>query len=430
MAVYSDYEEVKTSEKKSIIRCYKATKAIDLSSGNVKESIQVINPIIAEDAKDNYEDEWMPGDIKIDGFDASGDYYEYGFTWQKDFIRFFIIDNKNNQEIELWKYDAKTLPGGTRLFPGHEGKAHLIFNVWHTTNWHCEGDGSNSALSAPSQNTEFSITRAIYEPISAEIIGTNNWPTGTYMLGDVVAAGYTIKNTGAVAHKFFMGCSVKGPDGEWQDMPYKITPILQPNEDYSDTMGWAVNSDAPAGNYLVTIAVWAGEGSDGRLKTELDRETKESAFQVDSLNAPVGYDRALEERSKANVQSQLEVIKLTAEMSNLIMQNLIEKTENWIVDFDYNVIGAKSCQIREEAADYMSSQGVLSDDMNVALNVIDELGYEQKGFCVVIVDYDYSGMISEKILNGRIGIICNEQGDPFWQSWQFYEDLMNDLSRQ
>jgi hypothetical protein len=64
----------------------------------------------------------------ISGFDASKNYYEYGFTWNENFIRFFII-NENGSEIELWKYEDK------EHIPHHPAK--MVFDIWHTSDWKC-----------------------------------------------------------------------------------------------------------------------------------------------------------------------------------------------------------------------------------------------------------------------------------------------------
>ena len=129
----------------------KVTRVIDLSNGAIWET---------PSGKENTY-ELLPLDYClpqiIEGFDASISYYEYGFTWDKNFIKFFIID-ENNKEIELWRFDSKD-----RLnLPSKPAK--LMFNVWHTQNWHCQTSGNNDNLNPPDNDAILLIDWAEYNP--------------------------------------------------------------------------------------------------------------------------------------------------------------------------------------------------------------------------------------------------------------------------
>jgi len=127
--------------------------------------------------------------------------------------------------------------------------------------------------------------------INAEIVEPIFWPKGSYQSGDWVDVHYTIKNTGTENHKFCMGASVRGPDDDdWIDLRYSETRELEPGEEILDMFTWLVPASALEGYYDVTIAVWEGKTPDGeKLVGELDRETREDQFQIESRE-PVGGD--------------------------------------------------------------------------------------------------------------------------------------------
>jgi len=146
-------------------------------------------------------------------------------------------------------------------------------------------------LDRETKDDQFLIeTRSSAEGIvKAEIIDPIYWPEGTHRPGNMVDVGYTIKNTGTVAHKFYMGASVRGPEGDWIDLPYRETRELAPGEVLLDLLRWTVPVDASAGSYDITIAVWKGKSIDGKmLVDELDRETKDDQFRIESI--PSGED--------------------------------------------------------------------------------------------------------------------------------------------
>ena len=69
----------------------------------------------------------------IPGFDASKNFYTYGFDWHSDNIRWWIINPDNERDtIVLWDY--KGTKGRITQKP-----ARLMFNFWHTNNWDVHG---------------------------------------------------------------------------------------------------------------------------------------------------------------------------------------------------------------------------------------------------------------------------------------------------
>ena len=103
----------------------------------------------------------------------------------------------------------------------------------------------------------------------------------------------------------------------------------------------------------------------------------------------------------------------------------VEPPEGTEMEFRYHILGAKFCKTVDEARTYMSSKGIKSTEMNDALELVKELELEKEGFCIVIVDYSFTGFGEKE--SGRYPIVCNEKGDPFWESWQFYEKIKKEI---
>ena len=74
---------------------------------------------------------------------------------------------------------------------------------------------------------------------------------------------------------------------------------------------------------------------------------------------------------------------------------------------------------------FTSIEGIKNTDMNEALKLVRELELEKNGFCIVIVDYSFIGFGEYE--SGRYPIVCNEKGDPYWESWQFYENIKKEI---
>jgi HEAT repeat protein len=142
------------------------------------------------------------------------------------------------------------------------------------------------AASRAIERVDSSASKSI---VNAEIVERIVWPKGSFKPHDQVAVEYTIKNTGAGSHDFYLGASVRGPDGEWQDVSYRVKQALEPGKTYLDRLVWRVPGDAPVGDYDITIAVWKDKTANGeKLVGELDRETKEGRFRVEGTSKPSG----------------------------------------------------------------------------------------------------------------------------------------------
>jgi len=73
----------------------------------------------------------------IPGFDASKNFYTYGFEWKTDNIRWWILNPENVLDtIVLWDYKENPTVTERRIT---QKPAYLLFNFWHTNNWDAEG---------------------------------------------------------------------------------------------------------------------------------------------------------------------------------------------------------------------------------------------------------------------------------------------------
>ncbi|MDD4448577.1 MAG: hypothetical protein PHN61_12990 [Methanothrix sp.] len=105
------------------------------------------------------------------------------------------------------------------------------------------------------------------------------WPEGVfYKNADKVKVIVEIKNSGSKANEFWVGFSVRGPDGEWKDVEPQ-SAYLPKGEKTQMKFNWRVTRDAPRGAYDATVALW--EDYDGSsMIGELDRKTKNKAFKI------------------------------------------------------------------------------------------------------------------------------------------------------
>ena len=71
----------------------------------------------------------QPETIKaIDGYDASSQFYTYGFDWHPDHLRWWMLHPATSDTLVLWDYR-----GSQRGIPQNESRYRL--NFWHTNEW-------------------------------------------------------------------------------------------------------------------------------------------------------------------------------------------------------------------------------------------------------------------------------------------------------
>ena len=91
----------------------------------------------------------------IPDFDASANFYTYGFDWYKDRIRWWMIHPTSGEKIVLWDYQ-----GSTMGIPQHPTRYRM--NFWHTDNWPV--DTNPVSIEKPLQPYELEVEWMSYEP--------------------------------------------------------------------------------------------------------------------------------------------------------------------------------------------------------------------------------------------------------------------------
>ncbi|HMA94394.1 MAG TPA: hypothetical protein VKP30_17000 [Polyangiaceae bacterium] len=108
LTVFTDYDQTAGSE-----RFRKLSHIVDFATGTEYDSLA-----------DN-SDEFVPTGVRPSlvrpGLVNANSYYELGFTWQSDAVRFFLVDGA--EELTLWNLnDAAHVP---------QHPIHLMYNLWH-----------------------------------------------------------------------------------------------------------------------------------------------------------------------------------------------------------------------------------------------------------------------------------------------------------
>lgn len=90
----------------------------------------------------------------IEGFDASAQFHTYGFDWQPDRIRWWMLHPTTADTVVLWDYK------GERGIPQHPSKYRM--NFWHTNNWCVETNPKS--LEKPKERFELEVDWMGYRP--------------------------------------------------------------------------------------------------------------------------------------------------------------------------------------------------------------------------------------------------------------------------
>ena len=94
----------------------------------------------------------------IADFDASANFYTYGFDWYEDRIRWWMIHPTSGEKIVLWDYQ-----GSTRGIPQHASRYRM--NFWHTNAWAVETNVHS--IEKPLQPYELEVDWMSYEPFKS-----------------------------------------------------------------------------------------------------------------------------------------------------------------------------------------------------------------------------------------------------------------------
>ena len=108
----------------------------------------------------------------IEGFDASKQFYTYGFDWHADRLTWWILHPQTGEKIILWDYQ-----GTTPNFSGiPQPPSTYLLNFWHTNDWSVETNPRS--LEAPAYPYMLEADWMSFEPFEDESnawIEKNNW---------------------------------------------------------------------------------------------------------------------------------------------------------------------------------------------------------------------------------------------------------------
>ena len=93
----------------------------------------------------------------IEGYDASSQFYTYGFNWLPDRVRWWMIHPVTADTVVLWDYK-----GSFEGIP--QNKSRYRMNFWHTNNWPVETNPNS--IEKPLQPYELEIDWMSYEPLN------------------------------------------------------------------------------------------------------------------------------------------------------------------------------------------------------------------------------------------------------------------------
>lgn len=91
----------------------------------------------------------------IEHYDASAQFYTYGFDWYPDHITWWMLHPKTGKKIVLWDYR-----GSERGIPQHQ--SYYRMNFWHTNDWAVETNPA--AIEKPQHPYELQVDWMEYEP--------------------------------------------------------------------------------------------------------------------------------------------------------------------------------------------------------------------------------------------------------------------------
>ena len=93
----------------------------------------------------------------VDHYDASSQFYTYGFDWYPDHITWWMLHPKTGNKIVLWDYR-----GSGRGIPQHQ--SYYRMNFWHTSDWAVETNPA--AIEKPQRPYELQVDWMEYEPLN------------------------------------------------------------------------------------------------------------------------------------------------------------------------------------------------------------------------------------------------------------------------
>ncbi|UZD21133.1 glycoside hydrolase family 16 protein [Algoriphagus halophytocola] len=113
-------------------RLQRIGRIINLAEGEILETISKVNYDGEPTALTGLQN--MPEVVSaISDYDASSGFYTYGFDWNPERIRWWMLHPSTGDTLVLWDYQGSQLG-----IPQHASKYRM--NFWHTQDWAVEGN--------------------------------------------------------------------------------------------------------------------------------------------------------------------------------------------------------------------------------------------------------------------------------------------------
>ena len=93
----------------------------------------------------------------VPGYDASAQFYTYGFDWHPDSLRWWMLHPVTGEKIVLWDYKGSSLG-----IPQNASRYRM--NFWHTNNWAVETNPLSTE--APKAPYQLEVDWMAYDPLS------------------------------------------------------------------------------------------------------------------------------------------------------------------------------------------------------------------------------------------------------------------------
>lgn len=97
----------------------------------------------------------------LSGYDASKQFYTYGFDWHSDGIRWWMLHPETEDTIVLWDYKGPK----ERIT---QKRAYLMMNIWHTDSWSVHTKSGTTEAPKEQFGVEFDWTT--YTPVSTPLL--------------------------------------------------------------------------------------------------------------------------------------------------------------------------------------------------------------------------------------------------------------------
>ncbi len=129
-------------------------RIINLADGKILESIEKVGYAGKKTNLTGLQNqpESVPA---IPDYDASKQFYTYGFDWKEDQMRWWMIHPATSDTLVLWNYQGSKLG-----IPQHASRYRM--NFWHTADWAVEGNPNS--LEKPLQPYELEVDWMSYKP--------------------------------------------------------------------------------------------------------------------------------------------------------------------------------------------------------------------------------------------------------------------------